>query len=332
MKKLLFICILMSQLSFSQQIRPELRKRIEKIVEKMANENLYDGPAVGVGGKKTKQRERFEKMQREATDRELITLTSHINAAVRSYAIEALANRRNSETFEIIKAHLEDNEYISVFRFCSRSRQKVGDFYLNAVSAEEFPITAYQLKEVERSEIDSLVLQNPDIKLSYRSRILEKHGPKFENYRKKENNLDDLQTILNAKKVNDKSVIKEWLLKKHPEDQYIGLRGVKEWPDQYFFPFLRIIHEQEIKKTRGYNQEVIKMLYLSLVQYKDECSRELIEETLKQAEGLTLEYHWTYIWIALTEYPDDIYEGIREKIEPNWKIKEYKKELENSKK
>ncbi len=53
-------------------------KNIEKIADKIAEDNMYKSSGVGFAGVRTKQWGRFEELKKKATNQELIILTSHI--------------------------------------------------------------------------------------------------------------------------------------------------------------------------------------------------------------------------------------------------------------
>lgn len=312
----------------------ELRKKVEKIVIEIAEENVYCSSAVGFAGEETKQWKRFERLQRDANDMELKYLTSHKNPVVRCYAFQALADRNNSEIFEILIDHLNDDENVSTFIGCIVSSQLVGDFFLNAVNPKYIPETEYELNERNQRILDSLVLFETDAKLLARSWLLQDVEPKPAYYEKlkevyvKEKDPYSLIALARYKKEEDQELITSWLENDETNKQSIGLKAISNWPDAFFYPFVEMIHEQEINKSTGFNYSLIRELYMVLVQYKNAKSRDLILKTLSNTEGATLEYHKQYIWLALTKHPDASYQGIIEKIDiSDWKKEMFKDEL-----
>lgn len=317
------IILLISQFSYSQ----EISKRIQKVVDKIEEDNMYKSSAVGYAGERTKQWDRFEELKKKATDEELIILTNHKSPAVKCYSFQALAERNNPKTFEILLDHLKDTDMVETFQGCIVSGQSVGDFFLDVVTPNYISLSAYKLNEVQKNTVDSILLFDEEVKLAAKSYLLESINPKEIFYTRikeiyeKENNKSALIAISKYQKQEDKELISKWLTKKKTNDQYYGLRAVRNFPALYFFPFIEKIQQQEIKKPTGFNYPLIRMLYLTTVQYKDKKSRELIENTLNNAKKSTLKYHSEYIWLALTKYPDPIYFGIVDTIE----ISDFKK-------
>jgi hypothetical protein len=75
------------------------------------------------------------------------------------------------------------------------------------------------------------------------------------------------------------------------------------------------IHAREIEKITGFHYPLLRMLYQAIVQYKNEASRKLLEQSLTGIKtSSTLQYHSENIWIALKKYDSPIYKGIIEKI------------------
>lgn len=318
----LFI-LLISQVSYSQ----EISKRIQQVVDKIEEDNMYKSSAIGYAGERTKQWDRFVKLKKNATDEELIILTNHKSPAVKCYSFHALAERKNQKTFEILLNHLKDTDVVETFQGCIVSSQSVGDFFLDVVTPNYISLSTYKLNKVQKNTVDSILLFDAEIKLAAKSYLLESINPKAIFYTRikeiyeKENSKSALIAISKYQKQEDKELIAKWLTKEKTNDQYYGLRAVRNFPDSCFFPFIEKIQQQEIKKPTGFNYSLIRMLYLTTVQYKDKKSRELIENTLYNAKESTLEYHSEYIWLALTKYPDPIYSGIVDTIE----ISDFKK-------
>lgn len=331
MKYITIIFILLTQICCGEvSDSTSISSKIEKLVDQIADDGIYKSSAVGYGGARTDQWERFIQLKEEATSKELIFLTNHENSAVKCYAFQALAERKDSRTFEVLLKHLKDNADIETFQGCIMSSQLVGDFFLEIVTPQYISLEAYKLNIEEKNQIDSLLLFDSGIKLSAKSSLLQNIEPIPEYYNRikeiylQENNPTALIALSKFKRIDDKKLIIEWLDKKDTDDQYYGLRAVRNYPDSSFFPFLKKIQQQEIAKPTGFNYSLIRMLYLTTVQYKNQESKELIENTLNNAKKSTLKYHSEFIWLALTKYPDPIYEGLKDEIKiSDWKKDEF---------
>ena len=318
------LILLISQVSFGQEIRTE----VKKIIGKIAKENMYKSAVVGFGGQRTTQWENFEKLKEKTTDEELIILTEHKYPVVRCYSFQALAERNHYKTYDILLKHLTDNDRVKTIRGCIASSQSVGDFFHNIVTKNYRSITSYKLHAKQKHHLDSILLFDKHVKLSAKISLLDTINPKEEYYERikeiyNENNILTAPTALIAiskyKKEEDIELIIQWLEKKDTDNQYYGLRAVKNFPNSKFFPYIEKIQKQEIKKLTGFNYSLIRALYLAVVQYKNKESRVLIENTLDNTTSSTLEYHSEHIWLALTKYPAPVYKGLKKRIKlSNW--------------
>lgn len=330
MKKLLtlfFAVFALPYLSHSQS-NIELSPKIERIVKKIEKENMYKSSAVGYAGVRTEQWDRYEKIKSDAAEQELIILTDHKNSAVRSYAFQALAERKSDSTFEILLNHLTDTAQLQTFQGCIVSSQTVGDFFLDVVTPKYISLDAYKLNRRQRKTVDSLLLHDDKAKIRNRSTLLqklEKDEINYERIRKIYLKEEDPSTLVALSKFNlekDKQFVIDWLTKTKTRDQYHGLKAARYFLDEDIYLYLIKIHEQEINKPVGFNYPLIRMLYFVLVQYQTEQTRELLEMSL-QTKGSTYTYHSQYLWLALEKYPYPTFTGLQDRI----KLSEY--ELNN---
>ena len=58
----------------------------------------------------------------------------------------------------------------------------------------------------------------------------------------------------------------------------------------------------------------MRMLYQAIVQYQDIPSRKLIEKTLATVKGNARNTHIENIWIALSKYHYNVYNGLLEQL------------------
>ncbi len=150
MRKIIFIFVTIwvsFNSVYSQTSKLELREEVRVIVDSIAIENTLMGSAIGYAGIKPDQYKRFEKLKSIASQNELIGLTEHKNPTVRCYAFWALAES-DFRTYDIIKAHIQDKDYVRTSFGCTRSSTTVGDFFL---SFSDFT-------ESQQHEVDSILL------------------------------------------------------------------------------------------------------------------------------------------------------------------------------
>lgn len=307
-KSLIFLFIIIGQIAFAQQV-VNLRPELKTIVDEMANDNLYKSASIGYGAAKTEQWKRFLALKKVTTDKELISLMNHESPAVRAYAFEALVERKNPETFDLLLAHLDDNEEIQSFKGMNVKKQLMGDFLLEM----------YALDGVEKKAVDSILFYNPNIRLVAKSQLLEGMKPQAEKYdRLREMVVDDqdpsaLIALAKFQRKKDISLIISWL-KGNEGRQYSGLRAVRYFPSIAFFPYLKKIQQEELKKEGMPNLALTRILYLATVQYKDQKSHDFLEYSLRNAKGNSRKNHQKFIWLAVSKYPDQIYFDIQKSI------------------
>ncbi len=297
-----------------------ISKDVKKIVMQIAEEGIYTSSAIGYGGEEPKQWQRYEKLYDKASNKELIVLTDNLNPAVRCYAFQALVEKKNEATYDILVKHLKDNDTIKTLKGCIMSFELIGDFFLNLVTPGNIPENGYKLNKKELIEIDSILIFDPEIKLVSKSIILAKIEPVPVFYNRikslflKDNDPNALIALSKYNKDEDKKIIIDWMKQPNENDLYYGLIAVRHFPDDSFFPLIKEIQQQELKELNYFNNSFIRELYFAIVQYKNQASKDLLENTLNTAKGKVLEHHSKFIWLALKKYPAPIFKGIKEKI------------------
>ena len=306
-KSIIFILVILSQSAFAQ--KTDLRQALHSIISEMADDNMYKSASIGYGAAKTKQWARFVELKKIATADDLISLTNEESPAVRCYAFQALVEMQNVKAFDILLEHLADNEEIQSFEGMVVKKQKTGDFFLKL----------YPLRGDEQSLVDSVLLFNPDVRLAAKSDLLQKIKPKTAYYSRikeiatNEDTPSALIAIAKFQKKKDIPLIVDRLQGK-ANDQFYALRAVRYFPDNAFFPYLKKIQQSQIKEQVQPNHNLIRVLYLAVVQYKDQRSRELIEKSLQSTKGQTKKNHAKFIWLALSKYPNAAYSGLKKEI------------------
>ena len=157
--RLLLFKLLTSFVSCNGQTEDsEISNEISSIVKQISKENMVTGSTVGFPGTQPKQWDRFVRLQKKATDKELILLTEHKNEAVRCYAFQALVMRNNGKCFEILKAHLTDNKYVKTFFGCTMrvGVDRVSDYFIQCVWPP-FDKNSFTLSKQQKIELDSIL-------------------------------------------------------------------------------------------------------------------------------------------------------------------------------
>jgi len=125
----------------------ERQKYFNKIVKQIIFYNSVDCAAVGMGGIKTEQYNRFLWLKSFATEKELIDLTNDENGNVKAYAYWALTDRNYSNSKVILEKHLNDTTSFSYSSGCLEQTKFINLFYLSCFSNK---LNAYQIGEYKR--------------------------------------------------------------------------------------------------------------------------------------------------------------------------------------
>jgi hypothetical protein len=294
---------------------------IREIARDIAKSNILMGDAVGIAGNRPRQWGRYEVLRLTATDKELLGLTNDTNGVVRCYAFQALSERNTTKLFPIILQHLSDTGTVQTLYGCLVGFQKVGDFFLETITETENGNSLYQLTDIQKALVDSLLLFESDSKLKARDNLLLKIEPLEKYYQRirqialVEDNKIALVALSKYKRQTDKPLIAELL--KDVGNQSYGFAAVVNFPDPTFFPALRETLQKEIKSNNGNNDKRLQLLYQAIVQYKDQPSRQLLQSALHEAKGMQSIYNYDYLYQALKLYPAPIYNGLLKPIYSN---------------
>jgi hypothetical protein len=133
---------------------PVLAEEIDTIVSLIAQNDRVTGKHIGIAGSLSEQWDLYERLKDRATENQLISLTDHVNGAVRCYAFHALASKRSDKVFSILLKHLKDTAVITTQGGCIVSREQVKDYFINLVTPERIDLDVYKLSTGERKELD----------------------------------------------------------------------------------------------------------------------------------------------------------------------------------
>lgn len=324
----IFLIILLGSCTGNKNINSEktlrIRDDIAILVSAIAEENMLNEQHVGIAGKESPQWKRYIKLSKLATNEELISLTDHDNPVIRGYSFRALANRKSSETFSILLKHLSDTTKVQTFSGCIMGEEMLSYYFINIVTPNLIDTNLYKLNKQEQACVDSVLLFDKSIVLYARTRLLIDIKPEEKFYnRVKEITLegsDDfaLPALAKFQKDSDKQLVIDKLNSTNSSNWYYALMAVRNYPNADFFPHIKRLHNLEMTREKKLTIPGIRMLYQAIVQYKNEASRKLIEQSLSAKDESTsdyqMKYHLEYIYLALVKYPDNIYNGLKEQI------------------
>ena len=105
-------------------------KIVEETVDAIVAYVFVSGPRIGYAGTLSPQYKNYQKLNKYATDDELILLTRHEHHAVRVYAFLAIATRESINMFPILLEHLDDKREFQFEYYDMGSTGTVLEFYL----------------------------------------------------------------------------------------------------------------------------------------------------------------------------------------------------------
>lgn len=296
---------------------PDISSRVKHIANKIDQYGTLTGSAVGYSARKPEQWDNFMDLKNTASDQELIVLTNHPSTVVRCYAFDLLRKKRHKKVLEILKNHLKDTSFVFTQFGCIGGGSRVSDYMLRSVnpfSGENIYIT-----DLERKEIDSLIIFDNNISNNYKDQILEDINPEPKLYKKikelaESGNKSAIVGLAKFNRKEDIELIKSLLKNKRTDIQTFGLKAIINYPSAQFLSDLKEIQSKEIKKTGSFDYILMRYLYQAIVQYKNETSREIIENSITSVTESAKTYHYEYIWLALRMYPHPKYNGLIDKL------------------
>jgi hypothetical protein len=321
-----------SQSSFDDKA---ISRNTRKIVDKIEKVNELMSSAVYASGIKPKQWDNFELLEKKATKKELLKLTDHPNGVVRCYSFWALVNKNTTELFPLIKKHLHDDEIVNTQFGCIGGEEKVGDFFIQLISPDEYDLDSGKLNIKELKELDSLLIHNSN-NLSSRYWAILRAEPNETLYSKikelvvKENNTSALIILAQYKKEEDVELIKNFKDKTEDiDDGYIHTyRAISEFPRLEFLPLL----EKNLMKTldKEHFSNEWRELYRTIASYKSKKALELLKVPFTQVQFQNIKkYHIEFVFEAIYEFRDPIYDELLWKIWEEEKIKTIGLEIYN---
>jgi len=136
--------------------REDIRQEIIDTVEKISDDNIIMSSAIGPGGIKPEQYERFEFLCENAYEKELIELTDYPNGVVRGYSFWALAKLRSDSLEKVILDHIQDTDTISTQFGCMLFSYPLIDFMIEVVTPGRIDIDCQKFDLEKRVELRKL--------------------------------------------------------------------------------------------------------------------------------------------------------------------------------
>lgn len=346
-------------LTETEYLKFDTTESIEEIVSAIEEGGCIESAHIGIAGSPSEQYARYELLKKIATIEELTILTSHKNSAVRCYAFQALAAKNGKNIFNVLLNHLHDTCSILIRSSCLGLDCFVGDYFIDVVTPGYIDQSLYKLNQKEQQILDSILLYDESILLYAQSRVfdrlepIEKYYSRVREFVVVERNEFALKMLAKYHKQNDKKLIASFF--KDESTQLSAISAVGEFPDNYFYPFVKKVFEKDlfadlsnVSKKEIYFQTLAKFpnaetvtLFGNIVNYKNKIKNDTLKTLheindnqlfdLSTVSSNEIQYQnlCKYLLIAITKYPNKLYEPIKNKIKlDEYKMKEVAYELQ----
>ncbi|WP_338792568.1 hypothetical protein [Bernardetia sp. MNP-M8] len=296
------------ELEIKNLIDNKLSESTRLIVQKMTAYNIITSSHISYSAIPSEQWKNFEELKKQASSEELILLMDYPNSSVKGYTFLCLLERKELDVYPILKKHYYDTNLVTMQEGCIIYRDRIGNFFV------ENSIASKRIKENEVDSLKKIALYDKKYQMSYKNELLIQIEPNETDYERireiaiVERNPIAVLALSKYKQDQDKELIKSLI--NNEQTRYFGIRCVIHFPDTEFFPLLESYHDEEIKKRTDFSYTTYRVLYKAIVQYQNQESIYLLKKTLTKATNSASEYHKKYIWIALTKYPNSIYNEI----------------------
>lgn len=312
------LCLLLTFVSFGQQLFNEskISKETMKAVNDLKDKNRVEGAYIGYEGSSSKQYEKFTKLIETAKPKELKELTNHPVEAVRCYAFWALWQDGSVDLLPILIQHIQDSASVSSYFGCMISFDKVGDFFIDIANDPIDSTFRKRLTPVQFQQLDSILICTPN-NLYAKSVALERAKPLpyfypvIRDLVLHEENKAALIALARYQKKEDIELVSRKLAANQSyEDHIYAYKAVSQFPAPEFLPFLEENLKQQMEKM---NTNECCQLYKAIVNYGNR-GVDLFQQSLAQPENNNRNRHIEYIFAAVSDSKDTIYNDLKWKL------------------
>lgn len=296
--------------------KTNISERIIKLIEKISDVNIVMSKAVGYAGVRPEQYNNFDKLKKLATIDELKELIKHQNPTVRCYAFWALTYNHSINFFPIILDHINDTAYVHTQFGCIIGQERVGDFFIKVVTPQQIDKNCIKMDSTQLVTLDSILLYLPN-KLTSKLTAINRIKPEEHHYKRikelvtTENNQDALVTLAKFQREQDISIILgNRADSKFAEGGYFHTyRAIKCFPHLDFLPLLEKNLNKTFDNTHFSNEW--QELYKAIASYKNHKAVELLKLPFTKVKHTSLKtYHLDFVYSALIEFKDHIYDNL----------------------
>jgi hypothetical protein len=192
--------------------------------------------------------------------------------------------------------------------------------FINLVTPDYIDEKTYKLNQIQRGELDSILLYKKGINLVSKDALLHALKPETKNYnRVKEIALAEREpmaiiALARYKNGDDRNVIEMYL--ENPEMLFYGVNAVKEFPDNKFYSRLVEIFNMELSDSH-YDYSLWHNLFQALAQYPTQRTAALFEKVLLIKDNFRHQNLGVAMLFALTKYPSPIFLSVKNKVKLN---------------
>ncbi|MET4107560.1 hypothetical protein ABIB60_002928 [Hymenobacter sp. UYP22] len=298
--------------------QPPLSPSLTRVVAALVADSLVTGKYVGAAGELSAQWTRYERLQQEATDAELVALTHHTNGVIRCYAFRALATAQPANAFSLLLAHLHDTAQVKILSGCIGGREYVGDYFVGALKLRYSDTDGDPFRARQQQILDSVLVHDPSIVLSARYGAITRLPPTAVNYQTirnlvvQERSEPALELLARYRRPADKQLIASFFAAE--ATQYAALQAVHHYPDLYFYPFVKAVFAQEWADDH-YDYQKWKYCYQALAHYPNPTVLGLFEQTVRCPDAYRREYLSPLLWLAIARTPAPLWTTVRAHIQ-----------------
>jgi hypothetical protein len=283
------------------------------LVDSIAKNDVLDGSYIYYPSPKADKNARFDRLTVLASSKELLELTESRNTTVKCAAFQSLCARDSVDVISVVTAHLYDTSDVPTQTGCIVHHEMTGDYFLNIfyfyLAGRDSSYFANNISRIVT--IDSLIFYDPKIRLeAKKSRIKHVNGDtlyydRVREIAQKERIPEAVLALAKFKRLRDREIIASYF--SDESTQYYAIWAVREFPDSLFYPLLVDVFNQEWK---GHYYDYIKwrILYQALAQYPCQRTLELFDKTVKARNKFRRETLGRYLLIAITKYPNPLFE------------------------
>lgn len=317
---IILISLLTTNLSCRQgnSEKKAISEQTKKIVNQLEKLDRVDCESIGYAGSPSGQFETYKNLCDTATDAELVQLTDYSSNAVKCYAFQALGYKNNIDLFPILLKHLKDTTTIQTFCGCIISTHLTGDYFIDVVTPDRIGNEKYHISEKQKQLLDSILIFQDGIILSAKADLLRELKPEQKYYKRirqiviSEKNPVAVLTLAKYKNQNDIEIIRRLYGSENTE--YYAAYATREFPHDEFYPLLVKLFEKEWAKEL-YDYPLWRIIYQALAKYPSAKTYELFERTIKTKDDFRYQTLGTDLMMAITKYPNKMFEPLKEKIQ-----------------